>query len=86
MHIAAFDTGSLVPCGGRLGHPLAVGAALAFRCAARSVWRCLSPDAGSNTGNWHEGLNMASIWDLPVILCSRTTTTAFRPTSKTSSR
>jgi TPP-dependent pyruvate/acetoin dehydrogenase alpha subunit len=24
-------------------------------------------DAGSNTGNWHEGLNMASIWDLPVV-------------------
>lgn len=24
-------------------------------------------DAGSNTGNWHEGLNMASIWDLPVL-------------------
>jgi TPP-dependent pyruvate/acetoin dehydrogenase alpha subunit len=24
-------------------------------------------DACSNTGNWHEGLNMASIWKLPVI-------------------
>jgi pyruvate dehydrogenase E1 component alpha subunit len=24
-------------------------------------------DAGSNTGNWHESVNMASIWDLPVV-------------------
>jgi TPP-dependent pyruvate/acetoin dehydrogenase alpha subunit len=24
-------------------------------------------DAGSNTGNWHESLNMAAIWDLPVV-------------------
>ncbi|MBE0696711.1 MAG: pyruvate dehydrogenase (acetyl-transferring) E1 component subunit alpha, partial [Anaerolineaceae bacterium] len=24
-------------------------------------------DAGSNTGNFHEGLNMAAIWDLPVV-------------------
>ena len=24
-------------------------------------------DAGSNTGNWHESLNMASIWKLPVV-------------------
>ena len=69
MHIAAFDTGSL----GALavvgsGIPLAVGAALAFKM--RGEERVAVPftgDAGSNTGNWHEGLNMASIWDLPVI-------------------
>jgi len=24
-------------------------------------------DAGTNTGNWHEGLNMASTWKLPVV-------------------
>jgi pyruvate dehydrogenase E1 component alpha subunit len=24
-------------------------------------------DAGSNTGNWHEGLNLAAIWNLPVV-------------------
>jgi pyruvate dehydrogenase E1 component alpha subunit len=24
-------------------------------------------DAGSNTGNWHEGMNMAAVWKLPVI-------------------
>jgi pyruvate dehydrogenase E1 component alpha subunit len=70
MHIAAFETGSL----GALavvgsGIPLAVGAALGFKM--RGEDRVAVPfigDAGSNTGNFHEGLNMASIWDLPVVV------------------
>ncbi len=69
MHIAAFETGSL----GALavvgsGIPLAVGAALAFKI--RGEQRVAVPftgDAGSNTGNWHESINMASIWKLPVV-------------------
>jgi len=69
MHIAAFETGSL----GALavvgsGIPLAVGAALAFKM--RHEDRVAVPftgDAGSNTGNWHESVNMAAIWDLPVV-------------------
>ncbi len=69
MHIAAFDTGSL----GALavvgsGIPLAVGAALAFQM--RSQDRVAVPftgEAGSNTGNWHEGLNLAAVWNLPVV-------------------
>ena len=24
-------------------------------------------EGGTNTGNWHEGMNMAAIWSLPVI-------------------
>jgi TPP-dependent pyruvate/acetoin dehydrogenase alpha subunit len=69
MHIAAFDTGSL----GALavvgsGIPLAVGAALAFKMRGEDrVAVPFTGDAGSNTGNWHEGLNMASIWSLPVV-------------------
>lgn len=69
MHIAAFDTGSL----GALavvgsGIPLAVGAALAFKMRGEDrVTAPFTGDAGSNTGNWHEGLNMASVWDLPVV-------------------
>jgi len=69
MHIAAFETGSL----GALavvgsGIPLAVGAALAFKM--RGEERVAVPftgDGGANTGNWHEGVNMASVWSLPVI-------------------
>ena len=69
MHIAAFDTGSL----GALavvgsGIPMAVGAALAFKMRGEDrVAVPFTGDAGSNTGNWHEGLNMAAIWNLPVV-------------------
>jgi pyruvate dehydrogenase E1 component alpha subunit len=69
MHIAAFETGSLGAFGVvGAGIPIAVGAALAF--AMRGEDRVAVPftgDAGGNTGNWHEGLNLASIWHLPVV-------------------
>jgi pyruvate dehydrogenase E1 component alpha subunit len=69
MHIAAFETGSL----GALavvgsGIPLAVGAALAFKMRGEDrVTVPFTGEGGSNTGNWHECLNMASIWNLPVV-------------------
>ena len=69
MHIAAFDTGSL----GALavvgsGIPIAVGAALGFKLQGKdSVAVPFTGEGGTNTGNFHEGLNMASIWKLPVI-------------------
>jgi TPP-dependent pyruvate/acetoin dehydrogenase alpha subunit len=69
MHIAAFETGSL----GALavvgsGIPIAVGAALGFKLRGEDrVAVPFTGDAGSNTGNWHESLNMAAIWDLPVV-------------------
>jgi TPP-dependent pyruvate/acetoin dehydrogenase alpha subunit len=69
MHIAAFDTGSL----GALavvgsGIPIAVGAALAFKMRGEDrVAVPFTGDAGSNTGNWHEGVNMAACWNLPVV-------------------
>ncbi len=70
MHIAAFETGSL----GALavvgaGMPIAVGAALGFKMKGED--RVAVPfmgDAATNTGNFHEGLNMASIWKLPVVV------------------
>jgi TPP-dependent pyruvate/acetoin dehydrogenase alpha subunit len=69
MHIAAFETGSLgaLPVVGA-GIPVAVGAALVFKM--RGEDRVAVPfmgDGATNTGNFHEGLNMASIWDLPVV-------------------
>jgi TPP-dependent pyruvate/acetoin dehydrogenase alpha subunit len=69
MHIAAFETGSL----GALavvgsGIPLAVGAALGFKLRGEDrVAVPFTGDGGCNTGNWHESLNMASIWKLPVL-------------------
>jgi acetoin:2,6-dichlorophenolindophenol oxidoreductase subunit alpha len=69
MHIAAFETGSL----GALavvasGIPLAVGAGLGFKMQGKDcVAVPFTGDAGSNTGNWHECMNLAAIWALPVI-------------------
>ena len=69
MHIAAFETGSL----GALaivgsGIPIAVGAALAFKHRGeKRVAVTFTGDAGCNTGNWHESMNMAALWKLPVI-------------------
>jgi len=69
MHIAAFETGSL----GALavvgaGLPIAVGAALAFKMRGEDrVAVPFTGDGATNTGNFHEALNMASIWDLPVV-------------------
>jgi len=69
MHIAAFEIGSLgtLPVVGS-GIPIAVGAALAFKMRGEDrVAVPFTGEGGTNTGNWHEGLNMASIWDLPVV-------------------
>jgi len=69
MHIAAFETGSL----GALavvaaGIPLAVGAALGFKMRGEDrVAVPFTGDAGSNTGNWHECMNLAAVWRLPVV-------------------
>jgi pyruvate dehydrogenase E1 component alpha subunit len=46
-----------------------VGAAMAFRMRGEDrVAVPFTGDGGTNTGNFHEGLNMASIWDLPLVL------------------
>ena len=70
MHIAAFETGSLgalAIVGAAI--PIAVGAAMAFRMRGEDrVAVPFTGDGGTNTGNFHEGLNMASIWDLPLVL------------------
>ena len=50
------------------GIPLAVGAALGFKMQGKDrVAVPFTGDAGSNTGNWHESLNMAAVWKLPVV-------------------
>ena len=69
MHIMALEKGSLagLPIVGA-GLPLAVGAALAFKMRGEDrLAVAFVGDAGSNTGNWHESLNLAAIWNLPVL-------------------
>ena len=69
MHIADVASGNLGAngiVGG--GIPIAVGAALAIRKQKRDdVAVCFFGDGASNEGAFHEALNMAAIWKLPVL-------------------
>jgi len=50
------------------GIPIAVGAALAFQVQKKkNVGVALFGDAATNIGAFHESLNLAAIWKLPVI-------------------
>jgi TPP-dependent pyruvate/acetoin dehydrogenase alpha subunit len=50
------------------GIPIAVGAALAFQMRRQdNVVVTFFGDGAANTGNFHEGLNLASVWKLPVV-------------------
>jgi 2-oxoisovalerate dehydrogenase E1 component len=69
MHIADVEHGNLGATGIVGGNiPVAVGAALAQKLmGSNRVVLCFFGDGASNTGNFHESLNMASLWDLPVV-------------------
>ena len=48
--------------------PIAAGSALASKMLkTKQVSICFFGDGGSNRGDFHEGLNLAGIWNLPVI-------------------
>lgn len=69
MHIADVSKGNLGAngiVGG--GLPIAVGAALsAKRLGTGAVTICFFGDGANNEGAFHEALNMASVWKLPVV-------------------
>ena len=69
MHIAAFEIGVLGATGivGG-GLPIAVGAAYSAQVRGTSqVTFCSFGDGASNQGTFHEALNMAGLWKLPVV-------------------
>jgi pyruvate dehydrogenase E1 component alpha subunit len=69
MHLADFGIGSLGESGivGG-GIPIATGAGLSAKLrSTEQVCLCFFGDGASNTGAFHESLNLASIWDLPVV-------------------
>ena len=69
MHIADLDMG-MIGANGILGAgaPLACGAALASKYKKDgSVGISFLGDGASNAGNFLESLNLAAVWDLPVI-------------------
>jgi len=69
MHIADVDLGILGAngiVGG--GPPLASGAGFAIQYQGKdNVAVCFFGDAASNQGTTHEGMNMSSVWKLPVV-------------------
>lgn len=69
MHIADLDKGMLGAngiVGG--GFPLACGAALTAKVKkSGAVSVCFFGDGANNQGTFHEGLNLAAIWKLPVV-------------------
>lgn len=69
MHIADLDKGMLGAngiVGG--GFPLACGAALTAKLKkSGAVSACFFGDGANNQGTFHEGLNLAAIWKLPVV-------------------
>ena len=69
MHIADVESGNLGANGIVAGGiPIAVGAALAIKKQKRDdVAICFFGDGASNEGAFHEALNMAAIWKLPVL-------------------
>lgn len=87
MHIADFSVGMLGAngvVGG--GYNLAVGAALASKMQKNGqVAVCFFGDGASNRGTFHEGINMAAAWKLPVIFVNENnqwaSTTPYRTTS-----
>ena len=72
MHIADISSGNLGANGIVAGSAgIATGAALAAKkLKTGQIVICFFGDGAINEGIWHESVNMASIWNLPVIyLC-----------------
>ena len=69
MHIADFNIGVLgATAVVGAGIPIATGAGLSIKLRGTDqVAVCFFGDGASNQGTFHEGLNMAAIWRLPVI-------------------
>jgi pyruvate dehydrogenase E1 component alpha subunit len=69
MHIADVATGNLGAngiVGG--GIPIAAGAALAYQLRGEDhVVACFFGDGATNEGAFHEAVNLAAIWKLPVV-------------------
>jgi pyruvate dehydrogenase E1 component alpha subunit len=69
MHIADVATGNLGANGIVAGGiPIATGAALAYQLRGEDrVVACFFGDGATNEGAFHEAVNLAAIWRLPVV-------------------
>jgi acetoin:2,6-dichlorophenolindophenol oxidoreductase subunit alpha len=86
MHLADFSVGSVGETSiVGSGIPVAAGAALGAKMQGTDrVCLCFFGDGASNEGTFHEGLNLAAIWKLPVIyLCENNGYAVTTPASVT---
>ncbi|MEM2864389.1 MAG: dehydrogenase E1 component subunit alpha/beta [Candidatus Bathyarchaeia archaeon] len=70
MHVGEFSKGML-PAIAIVGANVPVGAGVALSFKMRDtdqVAACFFGDGAVNQGMWHEGVNLAAVWDLPLIL------------------
>ena len=84
MHIADMDIGMLGAAGiVGSGIPVATGAGLsAVMRGTDQVTACFFGDGASNIGRFHEGINLAAVWCLPVIfICENNLWAVSVPTS-----
>jgi pyruvate dehydrogenase E1 component alpha subunit len=85
MHIADMKTGNLGANGiVGSGIPIAVGVGLALKLQkSKRVVLSFFGDGAANTGSFHESLNMAGIWRLPVVfLCENNQYAMSTPVTK----
>jgi pyruvate dehydrogenase E1 component alpha subunit len=85
MHVGDIEVG-MIPAiaivGGNI--PIAAGLGLAAKqLGTQRVAVCFFGDGAANEGAFHEGLNMAAIWDLPVVfVCENNLYAASTPIAK----
>jgi len=85
MHLADFRVGSLGETSiVGSGLPIATGAALGSHLLGSDrVSLCFFGDGASNEGTFHESLNVAAVWNLPVVfLCENNLYAVTTPASK----
>lgn len=84
MHVGDVDVG-MFPAIAIVGAnvPIAAGTALAAkRLGTDRVTACFFGEGAANEGAFHEGMNMAAIWDLPVVyVCENNLYAASTPSS-----
>ncbi len=69
LHLAKISLG-ILGTGGIVGAgiPIAAGAALSVKLrGTKQVVVCFFGEGASNTGAFHEGINLAAVWRLPVV-------------------
>jgi pyruvate dehydrogenase E1 component alpha subunit len=69
MHMADWNVG-VIGSSGIVGGILSTANGVAFACQYRETDRvvaCFFGDAASNQGSFHESLNLASVWRLPIL-------------------